>query len=256
MMHYSIGHGPQFAPGEPASERHSFSDLVLTARLRSAIRALNQAIPEDAQEEALRKVLRVATPSLTQTNRTFHAMLRDGVPVEYRRADGRIAGNHAKLINFDDPKANDWLVVNQFTVREGHHHRRPDILVFVNGLPLAVIELKNAAEEDATIWTAYNQIQTYKQEIGTLFHYNEVLVVSDGLLARIGSLTANQEWFKVWRTIDGEGEAPKSVLELKRSCAASLSPREKMVGFPPILEAPPAAKGRSGHQLKSGKPKR
>ena len=211
---YATAHGPALSPGEPASERTFFADVVLEARLRDAIRRLNPTIPEEAQDDALRRVLRVGTPSLTQTNRTFHAMLRDGVPVEYRRPDGSIAGNHARLLDFEHPKANDYLAVNQFTVSEGQHKRKPDIVVFVNGLPLAVVELKNATDDNATIWTAFQQLETYKQEIGSLFHYNEVLVVSDGLHARVGSLTANQEWFKVWRTIDGEDEAGKSVLEL------------------------------------------
>ena len=118
--------------------------MVLVGRLREAIRRLNPAIPEEAREEALRKVLRVATPSLTQTNRAFHRMLRDGVPVEYPRPDGSIAGDHVRLVDFDDVAANDWLAVNQFTVIEGQHNRRPDIVVFVNGLPLGLIELKNA----------------------------------------------------------------------------------------------------------------
>ena len=142
-------------------------------------------------------------------------MLRDGVPVEYPRADGSIAGDDVRLVDFGDVTANDWLAVNQFTVIEGQSNRRPDIVVFVNGLPLGLIELKNAADEDATIWSAYAQVQTYKAEIPSLLHYNAALVVSDGLQARIGSLTANQEWFKVWRTIDGERDAPKTALELE-----------------------------------------
>jgi type I restriction enzyme R subunit len=212
---YTVGHGPHFAPGEPEAERDSFGAVVLAGRLREAIRRLNPAIPEEAREEALRKVLRVGTPSLTQTNRAFHRMLRDGVPVEYQRTDGSIAGDHVRLVDFGVVKNNDWLAVSQFTVIEGQHHRRPDIVVFVNGLPLGLIELKNAADEDATIWSAYAQVQTYKAEIPSLLHYNAALVVSDGLQARIGSLTANQEWFKVWRTIDGEGDAPKTALELE-----------------------------------------
>ncbi|MHB1307526.1 MAG: type I restriction endonuclease subunit R, partial [Limisphaerales bacterium] len=212
---YAVGHGPQLAPGEPASERDSFGDLVLVGRLTEAIRRLNPAIPEEAREEALRKVLRVGTPSLTQTNRAFHRMLRDGVPVEYPRPDGSIAGDHVRLVDFGDLQANDWLAVNQFTVIEGQHNRRPDIVVFLNGLPLGLIELKNAADEDATIWSAYAQLQTYKAEIPTLLHYNAALVVSDGLHARMGSVTANQEWFKVWRTIDGEHDAPPKALELE-----------------------------------------
>lgn len=212
---YTIGHGPHLAPGEPAAERDSFSDVLLTGRLRAAIRRLNPSVPAEAREDALRKVQRVGMASLTQTNRSFHEMLRDGVPVEYPRADGGIAGDHVRLLDFDHTENNDWLAVNQFTVIEGQNNRRPDIVVFVNGLPLAVIELKNAADEGATIWSAFNQLQTYKQQIGNLFHYNEVLVVSDGTSARIGSLTASQEWFKVWRTIEGEGNAPKTALELE-----------------------------------------
>ena len=212
---YAVGHGPQLAPGEPAAERDSFGEVVLVERLRAALRRLNGAIPEEAREEALRKVLRVGTPALTQTNRAFHRMLRDGVDVEYPRGDGTIQGDKVLLVDFQNVSSNDWLAVNQFTVIEGQHNRRPDIVVFVNGLPLGLIELKNAADEDADIWAAYRQLQTYKAEIPTLLHYNAALVVSDGLQARMGSLTANQEWFKVWRTIDGEADAPKSALELE-----------------------------------------
>ena len=212
---YGVGHGPDVAPGEPVAERDSFGEVVLVGRLREAIWRLNPAIPDEAREEALRKVLRVTTTSPVQTNRAFHRMLRDGLDVEYPRPDGSIKGDKARLVDFGDVRANDWFVVNQFTVIEGQHNRRPDLVVFVNGLPLALIELKNAADEDATIWSAYAQLQTYKAEIPALLHYNALLVVSDGLQARVGSLTANQEWFKVWRTIDGENDAPKGSLELE-----------------------------------------
>ena len=212
---YAIGHGPHIAPGEMAAERGSFADVVLAGRLRDAIWRLNPAIPEEARDEALRKVRRVGTPSLVQTNRAFHRLLRDGVPVEYARADGSIAGDHVRLVDFDKVSANDWFAVNQFTVIEGQNNRRPDVVVFVNGLPLGLVELKNPADENATIWSAYSQLQTYKAEIATLLHYNAALVLSDGVQARIGSLTANQEWFKVWRTIDGETDAPKTALELE-----------------------------------------
>ena len=211
---YAVGHGPQLAPGETAAERESFGDVVLVGRLREAIRRLNLAIPGEAREEALRKVLRVATPSLTHMNRAFHRMLRDGVEVEYRRLDGSIAGDRVHLVDFVHSDSNDWLVVNQFAVIEGQYHRRPDLVVFVNGLPLGLIELKNAADEDTTIWNAYAQLQTYKSEIPSLLHFNAVLVASDGLQARIGSLTANQEWFKVWRTIEGHQAAASNSLEL------------------------------------------
>ncbi|MGC9450031.1 MAG: type I restriction endonuclease subunit R [Oceanipulchritudo sp.] len=212
---YQIGHGPHIAPGEPSAERDSFGDVVLEGRLRAAVQRINPTIPGDAREEAVRKVLRIATPSLVQTNRAFHAMLRDGVPVEYRREDGSIAGDHVRLVDFGHAASNDWYAVNQFTVIEGQHNRKPDIVVFINGLPIGVIELKNAADENATIWSAFKQLQTYKQEIGSLFHYNELLIVSDGPQARIGSLTASEEWFKVWRTIDGEGEVPLTHTELE-----------------------------------------
>jgi type I restriction enzyme R subunit len=212
---YAVGHGPQMAPGEPAAERGAFGEVVLAGRLRGALVRLNPLLPREALEEAVRKVVRLAEPTLVQTNRAFHRMLRDGVDVEVVRADGSLAHDKAWLIDFSRPEANDWLVVNQFTVTEGQHNRRPDVVVFVNGLPLAVIELKNAGSETADIWSAYAQLQTYKAEIPSLLGYNAVLVVSDGLEARIGSVTANQEWFKVWRTIDGEGEAPRSVLELE-----------------------------------------
>ncbi|MBK8477255.1 MAG: type I restriction endonuclease subunit R [Opitutaceae bacterium] len=212
---YVVCHGPEMAPGEPAAERDGFGDVVLVERLREAIRRLNPAIPDEAREDALRKVLRVGSPSLVQTNRVFQRLVREGVPVEYARPDGSIKHDQAWLVDFGDVLANDWLAVNQFTVIEGQHNRRPDIIVFVNGLPLGVIELKNAADEDATIWSAYAQLQTYKAEIPSLLQYNALLVLSDGLQARIGSLTANQEWFKVCRTIDGETDAPKTALELE-----------------------------------------
>jgi len=212
---YSVGHGPQIAPDEPDAERSSFGDVVLARRLRDAIQRLNPLIPQEGQEEALRKVLRLDSPSFIGNNRAFHKMLRDGVEVEYSRADGSIAGDRVCLVDFLDPAANDWFVVNQFTVIEAQHNRRPDVIVFVNGLPLAIIELKNAADSEATIWSAYSQLQTYKTEIPSLLRYNELLIVSDGLQARIGSLTANQEWFKVWRTVDGEDHAPRASLELE-----------------------------------------
>ena len=212
---YETLYGPELAPGEAGAERDSLGDVLLVGRLRNAIERLNPDVPAEAQDEALRKVRRSDSPSLFVNNRRFHAMLRDGVEIEYRRCDGRIAGDRVRLIDYDDPDNNDFLAVNQFTVIEGPHNRRPDIVVFVNGLPLGVIELKNPADEDATIETAFRQLQTYKLQIPSLFAYNELLVVSDGVQARVGSLTANWEWFKPWRTIEGEEEAPRATLELE-----------------------------------------
>jgi type I restriction enzyme, R subunit len=212
---YAYLAGPSIAPGEAGAERDSYGDVVLQSWLTAAIDRLNPAIPAAAREDALRKVLRVEGPSLIQANRLFHKMLVAGVDVEYPRNDGSIAGDHVWLVDFENPDNNDWHVVNQFTVTEGTHTRRADLVVFLNGLPIAVFELKNAAGEQADIWTAYKQLQTYKEQIPTLFRYNELLVISDGLQARLGSLTASREWFKVWRTTDGSGDAPPASLELE-----------------------------------------
>ena len=135
----------------------------------------------------------------------------DGIAVECRRKDGSIGAEIVRLIDFDDPDANDWLVVNQFTVIEGQHNRRPDVVIFINGLPLGVIELKNAADENADIWQAFDQFQTYKQQIPSLFVHNAVLVISDGLEARIGTISADKERFMPWRTIEGETVAPATL---------------------------------------------
>jgi type I restriction enzyme, R subunit len=215
QLGYAVLHGPLIAPGEPEAERTAYQDVALETRLRDAIAALNPHIPADACEEAYRKAIRSDSPVLLGNNRTFHRMLVDGVEIEYRRADGTIAGDRVRLIDFEHPERNDFAAVNQFTVIEGQHNRRPDIVLFVNGLPLAVIELKNAADEEATVWTAFNQLQTYKQQIPSLFAFNEALVVSDGLTARVGSLTADKERFMPWRTIEGEELAPATMLELE-----------------------------------------
>ncbi len=211
---YTVLHGPDIAPDTPNAERSTYSEVVLENRLRDAVAHLNPQIPTDAQEEAIRKVLNPDSPALVQNNRAFHQMLVDGVEVEYRQADGTIRGERVRFVDFDTPKNNDWLAVNQFTVVEASE-RRPDIVLFLNGLPLAVLELKNPTDEKATVLTAFRQIQTYKQEIPTLFTYNEAIVISDGLEARIGSLTADTEWFLPWRTIEGEDEAPSTELELE-----------------------------------------
>lgn len=212
---YTVQFGPEMLPGELFAERASYHDVVLERRLADAIARLNPHLPHEAHDEALRKVLRPETPSLITNNRVFHRMLVDGVNVEYRREDGSIAGDQVRLIDFENPDENDWLAVNQFTVQEGEHDRRPDIVIFINGLPLAVIELKNPADENATIWSAFNQLQTYKQQIPSLFTYNEFLVASDGLHARLGSLTANKEWFLPWRTVEGDEVAPSVIPQLE-----------------------------------------
>ncbi|WP_297058635.1 type I restriction endonuclease subunit R [Thermosulfurimonas sp.] len=201
---WQIKHGPEIAPGEPFAERDDYREAILPQRLKDALARLNPELPIEALDEAFRKLINPPGATLEARNRAFHRMLVDGVTVEYRREDGSIAGAQVRVIDFDDPANNDFLAVNQFTVTEGRHTRRPDIVLFVNGLLLVIIELKNPADEEATIWTAYQQLQTYKAELPTLFAFNELLVISDGLEARMGTLTAGREWFKPWRTISGE----------------------------------------------------
>jgi len=212
---WQVKHGPEIAPGELFAEREDYGQVVLEQRLRDALARFNPGLPSEALEDAFRKLSRPEGATLEQRNRTVHRMLVDGVTVEYRRPDGSIAGAQARVLDFDDAGNNDWLAVNQFTVVENRHTRRPDVAVFVNGLPLAVIELKNPADEQATIWTAYQQLQTYKQEIPSLFAYNEALVISDGLEARIGTLTADRDRFMPWRTVTGEDLAGPEFLQLQ-----------------------------------------
>ncbi|MDA8150927.1 MAG: type I restriction endonuclease subunit R [Nitrospiraceae bacterium] len=203
---YTILHGPEIAPETPQAERSSYSDPLLPARVHSALSRLNPHLPPEALEEAFRKLTRIDSPTLIQRNHAFHRFLVEGIPVEYRTRD-RIVSDSARLFDLSNLDNNDWVVVNQLTVVEGHHNRRPDIVVFVNGIPLGVIELKNPGDEKATIWSAFNQLQTYKEQIPSLFAFNELLVISDGYEARIGSLSSNRERFAPWRTIEGEEEA-------------------------------------------------
>jgi type I restriction enzyme R subunit len=210
---YSILYGPHIAPGEPASERASFGDVLLLDRLRSALARINPTIPFDALDQAVRKLTHPDAPSLVENNHRFHSILRDGLDVEYARPDGSIAGDQVWLIDFANPFNNDWVAVNQFTVIE-QDNRRPDVVVFVNGLPLAVIELKDPTDPNATIRHAFHQFQTYKTRIPSLFTTNELLVISDGIQARVGTLTSDWERFMPWRTIDGTDLAPKGSLEL------------------------------------------
>ncbi len=212
---WTVKHGPEIAPGELAAERSDFRQVVLERRLRDALAQLNPTLPAEAIDDAFRKLTRPEGPTLEASNRAIHRLLVDGVTVEYRTADGSIRGAQARMLDFDDVDNNDWLAVNQFTVSEHKHTRRPDVVLFVNDLPLALIELKNAADEDATIWSAYQQLQTYQAELPTLFAFNALLVVSDGVEARIGTLTAGREWFKPWRTISGESLADPHLPELQ-----------------------------------------
>ncbi|MCL5611590.1 MAG: type I restriction endonuclease subunit R, partial [Chloroflexi bacterium] len=213
-MGYTIVFGNDIAPDEPAAERENYGEVILSGRLKDALRRINPSVPAEALEDAFRKVTRPSSPSLVGNNRSFHKMLVDGIEVEYRH-EGRIKGDKVWLVDFEDLDNNDWLAVSQFTVVENHINRRPDVVIFVNGLPLAVIELKNAADEKATIWSAFKQLQTYKNEITPLFVYNEALIISDGTHARIGSLTADKERFMPWKTIAGDTLADGHAIELE-----------------------------------------
>jgi len=214
---YRVLHGPDIAFGESAVERKdpNYRDAYLENRVRQAIKRLNPNLPSEAIEDAFRKFVKAHAPSLLERNRIIHHMIVDGITVEYRRPDGSIAGAQAWLMDFGEPNNNDWLVVNQFTVAEGQNIRRPDIVIFVNGLPLSVIELKNPADENATIWTAFQQLQTYQAQIPSLFASNATLIISDGVQARVGALGSGKEWFKPWRTVTGRGDAAAKLAELQ-----------------------------------------
>ncbi len=220
---WQVAHGPDIAPGTPNAERTDYGQVVLERRVPDSLAELNPSLPPPALDDAFRKLTRPEGSTLESRNRAFHRMLVEGVAVEYRADGGAIRGAQAQVIDFDNPANNDWLAVNQFTVTENRNTRRPDIALFVNGLPLGVIELKNPADEDATIWTAWQQFQTYKAELPTLFSMNEALMVSDGTDARIGTLTSGREWFKPWRTVTGETLAGPHMTELQVMLKASLS---------------------------------
>ena len=216
---WRVARGPDIAPDTPGAERDDYGQVVLSRRLRDALARLNPGLPPAALDDAFRKLTHPegATPEIR--NRSFHRMLINGVTVEYRAGDVGIRGDQARIIDFDNPRNNDWLAVNQFTVTEtvggNRNTRRPDVVLFLNGLPLGVVELKNPADEDATIWTAWQQLQTYQAELPTLFSLNEMLLVSDGAQARTGVLGAGREWFKPWRTVTGETLADSHLTELQ-----------------------------------------
>lgn len=212
---FSVVHGPDIAPGELTAERSNYREVILHRRLLDALRRFNPQIPDDALDNVVRRVARRDSPSLIGDNHRLHLMLVDGAEVLYTREDGRVVGDRAKLIDFDDPSNNDWCVVNQFTVVEGQHARRPDVVVFVNGMPLAVFELKDASNAQATVWDAFNQLQTYKKQVPALMVPNVALVVSDGVQARVGSLTADTERFMPWRTIEGRELASPLIPQLQ-----------------------------------------
>ncbi|WP_438308445.1 type I restriction endonuclease subunit R [Pseudomonas guariconensis] len=199
---YAHLYGPDIAHDGDNPERESYRDVLLTMRLRTAIARLNPQIPLAAREDALRQVLELGVPVQLSANRLFHRLLVGGVPVQYQK-DGETRGDFVRLIDWADVRANEWLAINQFSIQGPKHTRRPDIILFVNGLPLVLLELKNPADVNADLVKAFDQLQTYKEQIPDVFHYNEILVISDGSEARMGSLSADIERFARWRTIDG-----------------------------------------------------
>ncbi|MDD4101108.1 MAG: type I restriction endonuclease subunit R [Kiritimatiellae bacterium] len=213
---YAYVHGPDIAPDGDTPERTDYGQVVLIQRLRDALRRINPGMPNEVFEDAIRQCTRTDSPDLIVNNRVFHRLLTDGVDVSWRD-DGRQRHSKVWLIQRDPAKIdqNEFLVVNQFTVVEDRRNRRPDVVVFVNGLPLGIIELKNPAEEKATIRHAFNQLQTYKLDIPGFFVFNEMMVISDGLFAKAGTLTAGWDRFQPWRTTDGSTLAPKSAVQLE-----------------------------------------
>jgi len=211
---YAYVNGGDIAPDSMSPERADYGAVLLEGRLRSALARINPHLGSDTLDDVTRKLGRLDSPSLEENNLAFHRMLTKGIEVQVRTDDG-LRGDLAWLVDFEHPDNNDWLIVNQLTVIEGKHNRRPDLVAYLNGFPFAVIELKNPEDENATLTSAWNQLQTYKAHIPALFNSNEILVVSDGAEAKIGSLTAGMEWFGAWRTVDGSEMAADAVPQLQ-----------------------------------------
>ena len=212
---WQTAYGPDIAPDTPNAERTDFTQVVLEERLRNALLNLNPDLPPSALETGRRSLINPDGPTLEARNRSFHHVLTRGVTVPVRRPDGTVSGEPAAVVDFENPANNDWLAVNQFTVKEDQSTRRADIVLFLNGLSLGIIELKNPADENTDVWDAWNQLQTYKAELPALFTMNELLMVSDGLHARVGTLTAGKEWFKPWKTMEDQEPGAANLPELQ-----------------------------------------
>jgi len=211
---YESVYGPDIAPDGETPERESYEQVLLIDRLRKALKRINRNMPADILEDAVKEIRRIHSPELLTNNETFHRFLTEGIPVS-KRVDGDDRGDLVWLIDFKNPYNNDFLVVNQFTVVEDNHTKRPDIILFVNGIPLVVIELKNAADENASIRSAFRQIETYKSLIPTLFIYNGFVVISDGLEAKAGTISSGFSRFMAWKSSDGKIEASHLVSQLE-----------------------------------------
>lgn len=211
---YEYIYAPNIAPDTDRAERTSYEDVLLTERLKTAIRRINPTLPNTSQEEAFKEIGRINSPELLSNNEAFHRMLTEGINVSYQK-EGNQRGDLVWLIDFENPENNDFVVANQFTVIEDGNTKRPDVILFVNGIPLIVIELKNPSDENATIKSAYNQLQTYKAIIPSLFSYNGFMIISDGLEAKAGSLSAGMTRFMAWKSTDGKEEASNLVSQLE-----------------------------------------
>lgn len=211
---YEYIYAPDIAPDSETPERDTFEQVLLVERLQQAVHKINPSIPADAQQEAIREIQRIASPELLANNETFHRLLTEGIPVT-KWVDGEDRGDRVWLIDFNNPHNNEFIVSNQYTIIENGHNKRPDVLLFVNGIPLVVMELKNAADENATIQSAFRQVETYKSIIPSLFTYNGFIVISDGLEARTGSLSAGFSRFMAWKSADGKAEASHLVSQLE-----------------------------------------
>ncbi len=197
------------APDSDKPERSDYRQVILHDRLLGSLQRINPHIPDATLEQVALQIAKPDTPILIDNNRAVHQLLLEGVKVEFKESGGKEKTDYVQLVDFSNVASNQFLVVNQFTIAGSKGNRRPDLIVFINGLPLAVLELKNPADNSADIWSAYQQLQTYKEEIPDLFMFNEALVVSDGLNARVGSLTANKERFLPWRTLEHEHDRPQ-----------------------------------------------
>ena len=211
---YEYIHGAEIAPDSTTPERESFADVLLIARLRQAVKRINPTIAQPALDEAIKTIQRISSPELLANNEAFHRLLTEGVNVSYQK-DGSQRGDLVWLIDFANPENNEFLVVNQYTIIENNQNKRPDLILFVNGIPLVVIELKNAVDENTTLKSAYQQLNTYKETIPSLFTYNSFVVISDGLEAKAGSISAGLSRFMAWKTADGKVEASHLVSQLE-----------------------------------------
>ncbi|WP_221403265.1 type I restriction endonuclease, partial [Weeksella sp. HMSC059D05] len=215
--------GTDIAPDSSTSERQTFEEVILKQRLENAVRRINPTIPPDAQQDAVKQILRIASPDVLSNNETFHRLLTEGIPVT-KRVSGQERGDRVFLIDFENPLHNEFLAVNQFTIVENGVNKRPDLIVFVNGLPLVVIELKNATDDKTTIQSAFRQIETYKAMIPSLFTFNAFSVISDGLEAKAGTISAGLSRFMAWKTTDGISEASKQISQLETLIKGMLQP--------------------------------